>query len=293
MAVVGPLAGSDTVTDYLGGFYLNPHRSQYAPDSSTRTRRAGCGPTSAANGANAATGGKVSLSGAQVHALIPQDQETNPTTPGWSIVDVDRAMAKLGVGFESRDGTGWAGVVAAWNAGLYVWLAGDSDQFGDATCSGDYDGPHAVGVGPETRVVGGLRQRWLDDPICPGGRWEYEWVLHRYAAKFSATIVFGVFTSPVPKAPAAAPVTVTLRGGGTRLSPRQIKRISVPRGKRAIVRPIPSSAGNRHVPEPRSSLGNGQYFDARQVTKTGQELAGSRKWYGDRTGTRWLHVSAF
>lgn len=184
----------------LGGFYLNPHRSQYEVGASTVTRHEGCGWTSAANGANAATGGKVNLSPDQVHALVPKAEEQNPNTPGWSLADVKKAMTKAGVPFEVRSGQGWATVVQALDvAHLDVVLQGDSDRFSNNTCSGAFDGNHAIAVHPASRLVNGLRQRWIDDPICPTGRWEYEYILRNYAVKFWATVMFGVFTTPVPR----------------------------------------------------------------------------------------------
>lgn len=189
----------------IAGFYLNPHRSQYDPGSPTRTRRQGCVPTALTNGANASTGGAVNKSAAYVHELIPQSQETDPNTPGWSLVDGDRAAAKLGVGFDNRAGQGWTALVQALDAGLYVDVQGDSDQFPNGTCSGDFDGNHCIGIHPATRLVGGLRQRWIDDGICPNGRWEYEWILFRYARKLNASILFGVLTRPVPRV-AASPL---------------------------------------------------------------------------------------
>lgn len=274
----------------LGGFYINAHRTQY--DGVPHNISAGCTWTSLANGADAATGGRVSRTPSQVHALVPNDKETNPATPGWSIPDAVAAAAKLGVPLLERTGRGWAAVVDAWNRGLEVLLQGDSDQFGDGTCSGKFNGDHALVVHPAFRIVDGRRQRWIDDPICPTGRWEYESVLRAYAAKLSAGIRVAIFTTPVPKvtppAPAPAPTTVTLRYGGARLNPRQVRRIAVPAGRRANARARPTSAAKRVT-----TLANGAPFTAYQRTTTGQLLAGSRVWFGDRTGARWLHVSAF
>lgn len=189
----------------LGGYYLNRHRSQYDPDSSQFTRSTGCGPTTVANGANASTGGHVSKTAQQVHDLVPRGAETDPSTPGWSIPDQDRAAAKLGTPFENRTGKGWANLEAALHAGQYVALQGDSDQFSNNTCSGAFDGDHDIGIHPARRVVNGLAQHWIDDPICKTGRWEYDYILRRYASKLSAAIRFAVFTHPVPRAAAPVP----------------------------------------------------------------------------------------
>ena len=177
----------------LDGLYLNPHKTQYAADSDAYTRSAGCTPTSCANGLNAATEGKINRSGDSVMALIPRAQEFNPSTPGWNMIDADRAMAMVGVPFDNRSGKGWQAVVSAHDAGLYVVLQGDSDRFADTTCSGAFDGNHCIGVHPATN--GGLW--WIDDPICKGGRYESPAVLRAYAQKLDPDVFFGVFTQAV------------------------------------------------------------------------------------------------
>lgn len=180
--------------------YRNRHRSQYAAGSSKVTRRTGCTWTSGANGLDAATGGKVQRTPDQVHALVPSSAETNPAYPGWSIADLDRAMAKLLVPFTNRSGTGWAGVLTHRRAGRYLVVQGDSDRFGNATCSGAYDGDHAIGVHPDTKTdPDGTIWWWINDPICPAGRWERDTVIRAYAEKLSRSIYFGTFDVPVPE----------------------------------------------------------------------------------------------
>lgn len=189
----------------IDGYYVDPHRSQF--DGSAYAGE-NCTPTSVANGANAATGGRVNKSGAQVRALVARSEETDPATPGWSIPDADLAASRLGVPFENRTGEGWAGVERAWAAGLYVVIQGDSDQFSNATCSGAFNGAHCIGGHPGHRAVNGVTQHWIDDPICPGGRWESDYVIRRYAEKLAANIRFGVFTHAVPKVTAPIPSSV-------------------------------------------------------------------------------------
>lgn len=188
----------------LDGFYLNRHRTQY--DGIYADQTFGCTWTAVANGADAASGGAIDRSPSQVHALIARADESDPSTPGWSIVDADKAAARLGLGFENRTGQGWAGVSSALAAGLYVVIQGDSDRFGDATCSGAFNGDHCVGIHPATRYSGS--QHWIDDGICPTGRWESNSILRAYAEKLSTSVRFGVFTRPVPKALAPIPSTV-------------------------------------------------------------------------------------
>jgi hypothetical protein len=123
------------------------------------------------------------------------NEETNPGTPGWSLPDLDLAMKRLGVPFDVRSGRGWDAVLAAHNAGLYIVLQGDSDQFGNHTCSGAFDGDHAIGIRPGT-----YSGRWaIDDPICPDMRTETPAILRRYAEKLWPQVFFGAFTERVPE----------------------------------------------------------------------------------------------
>lgn len=175
--------------------YVNAHDSQYGAGASVRTRHQGCTWTSAGNGVDASTGGRKNPTPDQVLALVKPSEETNPTTPGWSLQDVDLAMSRLGVPFEVRTGDGWAALKAARAARQYVIVQGVSAVFSDRICSGAFDGPHCVGVHPKDDSEG----RWRgDDPICTGARYYGETTLRRYAEAFNGSISFGVFTDPVP-----------------------------------------------------------------------------------------------
>ena len=85
----------------LDGWYLNPHITQY---DGSYYEHSNCGPTSAANGANAATGGLVARTGRSMRALLASSEESSPATPGWSLVDIDNAMVKIGVPYENKTG---------------------------------------------------------------------------------------------------------------------------------------------------------------------------------------------
>jgi hypothetical protein len=174
--------------------YQPHHESQYQAGASAITRSSGCTWTSGATGADAATAGKKDRTPDYIHSLVKRDEEQNPATPGWSLTDLDLAMKHLGVPFEVRSGRGWAAVVAAHDAGLYIVLQGDSDQFGNHTCSGSFDGLHAIGIRPGTTAG-----KWpIDDPICPSVRSETPGVLFNYARKLAMDVFFGVFTQKVP-----------------------------------------------------------------------------------------------
>lgn len=176
--------------------YVNVHVSQYCPGCSAVTRSSGCTWTSGRNGADASSGGTYSRTPDQIHALVKPSEETSPGTPGWSIDDLDLAMSRAGVLFSKMSGTGWANVVNAHNAGQYIVLQGLSAEFGNGTCSGAFNGTHAIGIHPDTDATG----RWrIDDPICPTSRYESVAILRRYAERFSRSVAFGVFNVQVPK----------------------------------------------------------------------------------------------
>jgi hypothetical protein len=282
-------------------YYVQPHVCQFDGSSD---QGSACAPTTLANGVAAVTGGARRPAGVTIHRLIPKSQETDPSVPGWSIIDCDRAMAKIGVAFSIGDNnSGFDPIVASHNSGHYILLQGDSDHFSNATCSGKFDGDHAVGVHPNEKIISGVEYWWLDDPICKTGRWERPAVLKAYAADFAARVGgwrWGQFDHVVPQsgAPAPKPPAVTLKYGGK--ASHGTKRIKVPAGRSANVRTRPTTsaplaAGRSGSPltgGPRT-LPNGRAVEYFQVTNSGQLLAGSRVWYGDRTGNRWLHVSSF
>lgn len=184
----------------IAGYYVGTHRSQYQVGVTNRTRREGCVWTTGSNGADASSGGRVNKTPDQVLALVLPYEETNPATLGWSLGDLHKAMTRLGVPFELR--SGWVEVENAHRAGHYVSIPGDSDRFGNNTCSGAFDGDHNIGAHPASRTnPEGVIEWWIDDPICPRGRWESVATLRAYAQKFNPAVQFGVFLNPVPRPP--------------------------------------------------------------------------------------------
>lgn len=180
--------------------YLNPHVTQY---DGSRYAASNCTPASGANGANAATKGRVAKTGGQVRALVARDEETNPGTPGWTLQDLRLAMTRIDVNFTIRSGSGWVALAKAHDDGYYIAVQGDSDRFTDSTCSGAFDGDHCIGVHPDEDSTG----RWrIDDPICRVARYERPEVIRAYAQKFAPTVNWGMF---LPIVPLALPDTST------------------------------------------------------------------------------------
>ena len=179
----------------LDGYSVAAHLYQFAAYESARTHTSGCTWMSGAMAANNIGHG---FTGDTVMAKVLRREETTPASPGWSLADLDLAMGRLRVPFAIGTG-GWSGLRAARAKGYGIVLQGDSDQFSNATCSGKFDGDHAIYVHPANAGTAW----WIDDPICPAGRWEEEAVLHRYAADLAPGIRFGVVTVPVRHVEAA------------------------------------------------------------------------------------------
>jgi len=273
------------------GFYLQPHRSQYAVSASAVTRSSGCTWTAGANGIAATTGGATRPTPDQVHRLVPVAMETNPATPGWSLSDLATALHRIGVPGVDRSGQGWGAVASTRASGRYLVVQGVSAAFSNETCSGSFDGDHAIGVHPRTKVdAAGVEWWWIDDPVCFTGRWERAAVLRRYAEALEPSVLFLAFAGSVPATVAVKPPDppVTLRFHARQLNPAQGRTIRVPVGRLANVRTAPTTAAAIA-----SHLRRGSTFSAYQVTDAGERLAGSSRWYGDRSGTRWVHGSSF
>lgn len=185
----------------VAGYQIAPHVSQKS--GTTRLRIMGCVPSSGANGLNTVTGRR--LDGDDVLVKVPQRDESNPQTLGWSLADLDLAMARLGVGFENRSGRGRAGVRAAWAANQCVAIQGRSTYFANTTCSGEVNVPHCIVVYPARKVINGVYHRWIADPWCLTGRWERESEIWQYAEGLASSIWFGVFLKPVTKTPIPKP----------------------------------------------------------------------------------------
>lgn len=173
--------------------YLD-HRTQY--DNGPLAAQ-NCTPTSGANGMREATNGRRDFSGSRLRLELPIEQEQNPKTPGWSLIDLKKVMDKLGVPFEIGKG-GWPGVIAAHKNGYLVVLQGLSAIFVKG-CSQMFDGGHCIVIYKDSHSDG---KRWMKgDPICEAAEWEQIAVLERYAKAFDPGVSFGYFPISSPVVP--------------------------------------------------------------------------------------------
>jgi len=172
--------------------YQGAHRRQF---DGGRLAKQNCVPTSLADAADQSTRGRISRTGSQVRALVGIREETNPTTPGWSLQDADLAAKRLGVELTPAAGP-WSSVVAVRAQGRGVIVQGLSSVFTEG-CSASFDGGHCVYLPPLDHSDG----RWrLGDPLCPDWRWETPTVLARYAAKLAGPgRALYAYTALIPK----------------------------------------------------------------------------------------------
>lgn len=203
---------------YVDRWFVNDHRSQYGLGRSAITRTSGCTWTAVSNGADAASAGRVDYTPDEVHATLAHHEETNPETPGWSIPDAVEAAKRMAAPLEDRSGTGWLALAADHADGYALIVQGDSDRFGNETCSGWFDGDHAIAVHPMTKVVSGVEYWWINDPICPTGRWERKGVIKAYAEKLAVRCRYGRFVRKVLRLPVPTrPHVVFLPGAVVRI----------------------------------------------------------------------------
>lgn len=269
-----------------------------------------CGPTSTAMGIDRST------HGAQRPSPCDVRRKTGDTVGGTTLPQNVAVASTYGVSFETHVGTnvcapsyaaGQArvgrGFILQGNAGVLVGTAYRS--------TGGYVN-HAVWVN-ETR--GGTAsvpaEALVYDPAADGRTASWgkaatspQWWPWSLILKFAAALhpwgdtdarllgpgKFYCAIGPVSMTTDAPPPTsgLTLRYGGVAIKPPQVKTIAVPAGQRANVRTRPTTASTKT-----SSLPNGTKWACYQVTKTGQLLAGSRTWYGNIGGNRWLHSTSF
>lgn len=91
---------------------------------------------------------------------------------------------------------------------------------------------------------------------------------------------------PLPPVPPA----VTLKYGGVKTNPfpDRTRAVDPPGSARVNVRTRPDRLLKGDIVD---SLGPNELFTAYQKTSSGVSLAGSKTWYGNKTGNRWVHSS--
>lgn len=268
----------------MSSLYVNAHTQQTDPQWSAITNSSGCTWTSLTNGVDAVTHGERKPGPDRIHNLVKRSEEVSPSTPGWAIRDADLAMQRFGLPFRNLTGGRWESVRFYHEKGLYLIVQGDSDRFGGKTCSGKFDGDHCIGIHPDSRPSDHGQEWRIDDPICNSSRWELASTIRDYAEKVDPLIRFGAFGDKVPEKD--DPI---LRFGAKALPKPTVKTIHVGQPPiEAIVRRRPTTESARLA-----TKGSGEKFIAYQRTAEGQKLDGSRVWFGNRRGRRWLHESAF
>jgi hypothetical protein len=175
-------------------------RTQY---DGGRQANSNCTCASLAMMLNAVSDGAIDHTGSTVRDLVKHQEETDPTSPGWSLHDVDLAVSRIqakghmaGIHSPAPKQRNWASLKFLRAEGRGILIQGDSDRFPNTTCSGAFDGDHATYISPLNHTDG----RWrLGDPICSKWRWETEELLRAYAEKFAGpTDLHYRYSDPIP-----------------------------------------------------------------------------------------------
>jgi len=155
-------------------------------------------------------------------------------------------------------------------------------------------------------VLPGLR---VYDPLCDGRRnaiFKGPYTIDEaLLARATAAMVVDSHGTMVGAGRAYAGILPTRRAPSPQGAPPVVRPVTFRHGggphNRGDYRSIVNTANIRSDPHvtaggspARNIVGHlrrGQTFHCSQTTDVGQRVAGSRRWFGDRTGGRWLHSS--
>ena len=274
-----------------------------------------CDPTAAATLVDFVTCGRRTATGAQVREL------TGDTAGGTTLRQVARAVAKgFGIDFDVNT-TRFTRVVEALDDGRGVSLCGSSVATHGTPfqASETFTGNHQWALTDIRSRADGTREILVYDPLADGRRpgidrapsWIPVDVVREFAgmldfrseaevaahaprrplgigrATYAVTEVNRCAAGHPPPVTGAAPAPdVQLRPGAVRVggADGRVLRVDVAVGRvRARPRTTSAIVGRKY---------DGDTFRAFQKVR-GQRVAGTRVWFGDRSGSRWMHASLF
>ena len=244
-----------------------------------------------------ATIGKRRTTGAEVRRL------TGDTVGGTNLAQVDAAVNKLGVNLDVRTPTSVANFDNELHAGRGAVLQGaESATKGTKwQASETFGGNHAWWVNEARgwRLVSGSwtpAEYLVYDPLADGRRKGIArspfWLPRSYLLTFARRLdigsrllgpglVYAGFTRDTEPHFHGA-----FGGVATRPFPDRTRAVA-PKGKRVNVHFRPDTKSATVI----STLADGDLFIAYQKTNQGEAFRGSRIWYGDHQGSRWVHES--
>jgi hypothetical protein len=268
-----------------------------------------CNPTAGATLVDFVTCGAKRTTGAAVRELTGD-------TEGGTFLSVVVSALRRGFDIDLDVNTGsFDRVIKALKAGRAVSLCGSSiatvrTQF---KASETFDGNHQWAVTDIRKNAAGELELLVFDPLADGRRrgiatspmWMPVDIVREFAGKLDlrspaerkakrprrplgiGRATYGV-TEVVSCSPGAAkrPPTVTIHAGASLVNAQAGRKrtVKVPVGR---IRELPTTTSDI-VGRKRA----GETFPTFQVVK-GQSVAGSRIWFGDREGERWMHESLF
>jgi hypothetical protein len=255
-----------------------------------------CTPTAGAIAADRHTLGKVNIRGGQVRAM------TGDTSGGTNLPQVATALLRgWGVALTVRTGISIAAFDDHLHDGHGAILQGASSATRGTKyqASETFGGNHAwyVNEGRGWRLISGVwvpTEYLVYDPLADGRRAGIAkspfWLPRTYLLTFARRLIVSGSTMLGPGRAYAAFTRDTephfhAAYGGKATSPFPDRTRGIaPKGRRVNVRSRPTT--DAPIVE---YLAGGELFTAYQRTDTGQSLSGSRRWYGDHDGKRWIH----
>ena len=257
-----------------------------------------CGPFSLAMGIDFDSGGTLQRTGLDVR------KRTNDAKPkdGTNLDQLATAAGSLGIDLEVRRRMDLDDLLDRLEAGhaAVVGLSYAPIRHGENSGDRKFTGNHYVLLLPGLRVY---------DPLCDGRRdgiFDGPYTIDEpLLARATAAMVVDTHGNTVGAGRAYAgilPHRHLAVDAGPPQAPRPVNfRLGGGPHARGDYRAIVAAANVREDPHVTAGgspadnivghLQRGQTFHCSQTTDTGQRVAGSRRWFGDRTGRRWVHSS--
>jgi hypothetical protein len=243
--------------------------------------------------------GKRRTTGAEVRRL------TGDTSGGTRLTQVDAALNKMGVNLDVRTPMSLPAYFQAIHDGRGTILQGASRATRGTKwqASETFGGNHAwyIGEGRGWRLLSGYQtptDLLVHDPLADGRRagiarspfWVPRYIVERFARLLDLDgngNLLGPGRAYAALTRDTEPhVHLAFNGRPTSPFPDRTRAVA-PAGKRVNVHYRPDTKASTVI----ETLADDELFIAYQVTDQGESFRGSRRWYGDHQGSRWIHAA--